>query len=594
MAKHTLTDDDDDDDDVIRRFMRPEEDWSDIKKWLETRMKDTIVLRKYSFEGPIAEWTSFDDVVYMTLLNYMENSWIGKYMIQIEALKSHYKSFYCNLMRKPMKKAVLDFINIHNDDWIIPGMFADLFINHIFPEYMRNNVFIGDYLTHTKNIATISRPHCLFVVRNNGNHENGENRRKVFVYTSDWPTMKYNLDGSGLLGLGDDDDKDVELEIASIVGEGSSVLLILDIKGGLHQMRISKNYGQDENGITDPRLYSDRELVKEYWDIKTSTFLPINQLKIIAIYCAFLSDREKKFFLTDAGDIYGELYVEGLTHDRIAFARIPLPSEAQKIVLFSVSSSSKYLVAIDSNNSCFVAVKESFEYRQPLPVFLYLHTFKPVIIMITIFDLPDNSEMIALVTKSNEIIGIILDHHDHNGNMRITLTAMVPLYLALSTEIPVLSKSKRNDMLKQEPEAHVFLPHILRFSDKHMLLMDANNEIGKPILLRFQRSPYLQARLDFTVPMIIKFVRQKIFNLTDINSDIILSVHSSGYNVFILLDNQKLIRVEWNGETEIISTPKEIIVGNWKFECSYCGLGTNMVDPLRLLAFCSEKCSDVL
>jgi hypothetical protein len=232
-------------------------------------------------------------------------------------------------------------------------------------------------------------------------------------------------------------------------------------------------------------------------------------------------------------------------------------------------------------------VKASYEFWAPLPVFFYLHTFKQAIIMITVIDLPGSRDTIALVTESNEIIGITLDHHNHNGNMVITLTAMVPLYLALTLEIPS-NRRRKTDM--KEQEAHVFHPHILRFSGNHILMMDANNEIGKPILVRRKWEPYP----DFG-PKTIKIIRQKI-NLDEIDSGFILSVHGYDYEVFILLDNQQLLRVEWNGTTDIISTPKEIIVGieNWKFECSYCGLGTNMVDPVRLLAFCSEKCSDVL
>lgn len=570
-----------------------EGDWSGIKKWLLTKMKNNIVLKDYSFDEPMDEWPSFDDIVYMTFLKYLESSWTGKYMIQIEALKSHYKGFYCNLMREPMRKAVLQFINANK---IPPGMFGDLFIHNIFPEYMRNNVYIGDYLTHTNNIATVNKGKTLFVIRNNDSHENGKNRRRVFVYhgmdeiqesfkpgilklplkiTGVSDDLKRNADDDTVTEYvertikerPDDRDDDDDTEIVSIIGTGNwwkkgNRLHVLDINGGLHIITVVMHI--------DVRHFYKRELIETYWDRKTSKFLPMNRLKIIAIYNSKHENYKDIFFLTDAGDLYAYLYIEN--HRIHAYTQILLPSEAQKIVLFNTSE--KYFTFIDSNNTLFVGFEMPNDpSNQKSSVFRRIHhTFGDAIILISFY-----AGMILLADKSNFLIFI-----DFNYDMNI---------------IRDLTVSYTGVVINGVLDGAIVYPHILSLSENNMLIMA--NKIRRPIILSILRKPIL----GFGVPYYLTCVRRKIIsnNDTNVNSietllmrneegntNFILSIHDSGY---ILLGNQDLIRFNsfFNNNTHIISTAKES--GKWKFECMHCGIGTNMINPLKLLAFCSDECS---
>ncbi len=582
--------------------------WYDIKKWIETRMSDTIVWRDFSFDIPVFEWPSFDDIVYMTFLNYIENSWLRKHMIQIEVLKHYYKSFYCNLMREPMKKAVLEFIDIHNDDRISPGLFGDLFIKNIFPEYMRNNVFFGHYLTHTNNIAVTPFTGTLFVIKNNGVHENGMNRRRVFVhYKNRWstereiflfqPLMEYEPDELHLLKLGTgDDDVDAEgdsIEIVSIVNGEWNSLFVLDTKGRLYKIRVIIPPEPDNPfvfsfGLTlDGSIRYTKALIEEYWDIKTSIFMPLSQLKIIGIYRnnSFHIDdfqNEEVLLLTDTGELYGNYH--RIAHRKYAFAHIPLPSEAKKIVLLN-GASEYFIVAIDSNNACFVARKRNFP--NGVPIFSYLYTFKQPIILIN-FVSEYNGEKVVLVTESNDMIGIHFFNNSNNTGKK--LPYIEKLRPSLWTEFP-------NNNYEIEPN---FSLHILMFSNNSMLVMD--NETKKPTLLYIPGLTHMlssESTSDITGGDMINLVRQNIIHWSKedvVINDFILSACISKYNnvttAFILLASQKIIRVIVGEDStaEVMSTRKEF--ENWKFECTYCGRGTNMVDPLRLIALCSEKCCD--
>ncbi len=558
----------------------PPADWSDIKKWLETRMTDNIVRTDFSLDGPVSEWLSFDDIVYMTLLKYMMNSWIGKYMIQIEALKSHYKSFYCNLMRKPMRKLVLEFITLYNDDRISPGMFGDIFINNLFPEYMRNNVFIGNYLTHTNNIVVIPAhgrtldydppASTLFVIRNNGNYENGKNRRRVFIYHSNVIAKKDKWDESGILVLGDNEDNDIE--VVSISGRERDILA-LDTKGRLYMITVDTLIVNEyENGdIITPRRYTTK-LIDDYWDTKTSKLLPLSQLKIISIYSthhnSYNARRPGRFFLTDTGDIYSDFFLSN--HNRYAFTLIPLPSNAKKIVLFNATNE-YYLIAIDEDNSCFIAMNPMVQFGPPKLKFMYIRTFETPIILATTQYI-ENNDTILLTTASNTMIQITLGrYNDRKTTARIVYPST-----------PFISES-------ESLNANTYFSPILSFSYRCMLRMD--NKTGMPLLLCRKPDAY---SVSIQQPYkTLNYVHQKI-NLGEKESNAhILSICNFKTDVFILLSDQKLIRVGFGLDepAEIISTSNE--TGKWKFECMYCGHGTDMVDPLRLLAFCSEKCCSI-
>jgi hypothetical protein len=275
-----------------------------------------------------------DNYIYSALNIYLNNSWLKNYIIPIKERVEYYKFFYCNLIRKEVKELILIFLQQYRQllsEYNYLTIFNDIFINNILIEYMRNNVYIGNYITYTNNL-TVFKPNEIILVIKNNNHTY-TNRRMLFMYNiihnPNYGNVKY---------------KETLIEhfadIVSIVSNDSTALF-LDTSNKLYKFSVIMNqfnykemlyYNNDENGPLD----------------KTS----LDKINIVSIHIG----NKYRYFINDEGKVFRN----GIFDDNDSpFMKVKFRDENHKLIehpkitLLSVSLS--FTVVVDDNNNIYIS-----------------------------------------------------------------------------------------------------------------------------------------------------------------------------------------------------------------------------------------------
>jgi len=279
----------------------------------------------------------FDNYIYNALIQYLKNSWYKKYIIPIPELIEYYKFFYTNLLREEVKELFIIFIQQYKqlfNEFNFMGFFEDIFINNILPEYMRNNAYIGNYITYTNNFTSITSSifkKCFIFIKNNNKIE--ENKRSLFIYTAD---DDYSSSGHHKTEYIMEHDSDI-VSVVSNDDDG----LFLDMRNNLYHFKIISKRGS-------PKL--EKNKIEFYKEEDKNYLSYISDLTIISIYIG----REYYYFIDDKGEVYEKTNLWGTIFRKIKFIdsdnnEINHP----RITLLSLSYNATFLV--DNENKIYIS-----------------------------------------------------------------------------------------------------------------------------------------------------------------------------------------------------------------------------------------------
>jgi len=317
-----------------------------------------------------------DDLLYAAVLRYIDTSWLARYRIPSEARRRYFKKFYCDLLRDEVREHFILFTQMFGGS----TFFDEFYLQKILVEYLRNNCFVGAYLTRTQNLAVYrsaahENQYFILCIRNNRRHGSGENRRGLFVYTRHLP------DTGGREDLLERYEEfiagrewneyllDHDEEIVS-VATGQHHGLFLDMRGRLYafgQEPVFEDPGNDD--IIDAYGRWSYSLVQycrrprvDQPDV--ADYVRIDTLTIVGIYCG----RQSACFITDNNEIYAHGRVTSYGAELREFTRIEFAVSVSKlpvlpIVFVSAANIHHEIRIVDSDGNLYSTGLEEAEFE---------------------------------------------------------------------------------------------------------------------------------------------------------------------------------------------------------------------------------------